>query len=201
MIVSPASSARSPPATAANRSSSAPLGSSDRDEARVEQLAQPAGDEVEQPVEVGLGRERVADLVQRLELARPAGRRLVEARVLDRDRRLAREQLDELLVLLGEVLAAGLLGQVEVAVGDAAQMDRHAEEGAHRRVVRREADRARILGEVVEPQRRRRRGSARRGSRGRAGGRRSRRASRRRCRWSGSARAAEPLRSITPSAA
>ena len=74
-------------------------------EPRVEQLAQPPRDEVEQAVEIGLGRERVADLVQRLELPRPARRRLVQARVLDRDRRLRREQLDELLVLLGEVLA------------------------------------------------------------------------------------------------
>ena len=46
-----------------------------------------------------------------------------------------------------------LLGQVEVAVGDSAEHDRDAEEGAHRRVVRREADRARILGDVVQAQR------------------------------------------------
>ena len=90
---------------------------------------------------------------KRLELARPAGRGLVEARVLDRHRRLSGEERDELLVLVREVLAALLLGEVEVAVGDAAQQDRHAEEAAHRRMSRREADRARILREVVQPQR------------------------------------------------
>ena len=49
--------------------------------------------------------------------------------------------------------AALLLGQVEVAVGDAAQQDRHAEERAHRRMAGREADRARVLGQVVQAQR------------------------------------------------
>ena len=74
--------------------------------------------------------ERVADLVQRLELAQPARRALVQPRVLDRDRRLRREQLRQLLVLVREVLPALLLGQVEVPVGDAAQHDRHAEEAS-----------------------------------------------------------------------
>ena len=81
------------------------------DAARPTQLAQPADDEVEQPLEIGLGRKCVADLVQRLELARPAGRRLVEARVLDRHRCLAGEERDELLVLVRELLAALLLGR------------------------------------------------------------------------------------------
>ena len=54
---------------------------------------------------------------------------------------------------LGEVVAALLLGQVEVPVGDAAEHDRDAEERLHRRVVAREADRARVVGEVVQPQR------------------------------------------------
>ena len=83
----------------------------------------------------------------------PARRRLVQPCVLDRDRGLGGEQRDELLVLGGEVLAALLLGQVQVPVGDAAEQDRHAEEGAHRRVVRREADRARVGGEVVQAER------------------------------------------------
>ena len=46
-----------------------------------------------------------------------------------------------------------LLGQVEVPEGTTAQQDRHAEEAAHRRMVRREADRARIVGDRLEPQR------------------------------------------------
>jgi hypothetical protein len=124
----------------------------DQDDARLEQLAQPGGDELEQARKVQLPGERVADLRQRLELARPARRRLVQARILDRDGRLRREQHDEILVLLGE-LALDLLRQVQVAPGDAADQDRHAEEAAHRRVAGREADGSRILTEVVEPQR------------------------------------------------
>ena len=70
----------------------------DRHQPRADQLAQPAGDQLEQARELDLARQRRPDLVQRLELNRPGGRRLVEPRVLDRDRRLARERLDELLV-------------------------------------------------------------------------------------------------------
>jgi hypothetical protein len=67
----------------------------DDDDPRPEQLAQASGDELEQPAEIGLGRERVADLVQRLEPHRPAARRLVEPRVLHRlGPRLAQQPLD-----------------------------------------------------------------------------------------------------------
>ncbi len=114
----------------------------DGHEPGAEQLPQPPADEIEQPVEVGLGRKGVADLVQRLELARPPRCCLVEPGVLDRDSRLTGQQRHELLVLFGEGLAAGLLGQVEIAVGHAAEQDRHAEERAHRRVTGRESDRS-----------------------------------------------------------
>ena len=124
----------------------------DRDEARADQPAQPAGDQLEQARELDFARERGPDLIQRLELVRPCGRRLVEARILDRDCGLARERLDELLVGGGE-RALLLLGQVEVPEGTAAQQDRHPEEAAHRRMVGREADRARIVGDRLEPQR------------------------------------------------
>ena len=46
---------------------------------------------------------------------------------------------DELLVDVGEHVAAGLLGEVEVAEHLVADQDRHPEERRHRRVVRREA--------------------------------------------------------------
>ena len=46
----------------------------------------------------------------------------------------------ELLVDVGEHLAVGLVGQVEVAVDDAAEPDRHAEERRHRRVAGREPE-------------------------------------------------------------
>src|SRR5262249_46125827 len=123
-----------------------------RDNAGRDETAKALGDEREQARKLELAGERVADLVQRLELVRPAGCRLVEARVLDRDRRLRGEELRQLLVLLGE-LAALLLGQVEVAVRHAAKENGHAEEGAHRRVAGREADRPRIVRELLQPQR------------------------------------------------
>ena len=78
---------------------------------------------------------------------------LVEPCVLDSDGSLRREQRDELLVLVREVGAALLLGQVEVAVGDTAQDDRNAEEALHGRVVGREANRALVLGDVMQSQR------------------------------------------------
>ena len=100
----------------------------DQDESRVDELPQPPSDEAEQRLELDLGGERGADLVQRLELAQPPGGGLVEARVLDRDGSLGGEELRQLLVLLGEVVAALLLREVEVAVGHTSQEDRHAEE-------------------------------------------------------------------------
>ena len=50
------------------------------------------------------------------------------------------EQRDDLHIVVAEILAVLFLGQVEVAVDDVAQDDRHAEERSHRRMPRREAD-------------------------------------------------------------
>ena len=129
------------------------LGQRDQHQACVDELAHAAGDEREERFQVELGYERVRDLVQRLELTEPAGRRLVEPRVLDRDRRLRGEELGQLLVLGREVVACLLLGEIEVPVRHSPQEDRDAQERLHRRVVPREADRARVLGEVVQAQR------------------------------------------------
>ena len=100
----------------------APVGtrSSDHDRLRADQLAEPLGDQSEHARQLDLGQERVPDLVQRLQLAEPARRRLIEPRVLDRDRGLGGEKRDDLLVLVLEVGAALLVGQIEVAVGDPA---------------------------------------------------------------------------------
>ena len=57
------------------------------------------------------------------------------------------------LVSLGEVAAVALLGEVQVPEDAAARDHWHPEERPHRRVVRREADRARIGPDVGEPQR------------------------------------------------
>ena len=59
---------------------------------------------------------------------------LVQARVLDRDRRVRRQQLDHLLVVERERRAVLLLGQVQRADHLAAGDDRHAQERAHHRV-------------------------------------------------------------------
>ena len=56
---------------------------------------------------------------------------LVQAGVRDRDRRVCREQLDQLLVVVGEVGRAGLLRQVEGADHALGCDDRDAEERAH----------------------------------------------------------------------
>ena len=77
-------------------------GQRDQHDPCVEQLAQPARDELEQRRQLQLGSERVADLVQRLELAQPARRRLVQTCVLDRDGGLRGEQLRQLEVLVRE---------------------------------------------------------------------------------------------------
>ena len=118
-----------------------------------EQLAQIARDEVEQARQLDLSRQSRGDLIQRFELARATRRRFVEPRVLDRNRRLRREQRDNVLVALGEVAATDPLSEVEIAVRDAAQQDRDAEERVHRRMIRRYADRTRVGGEVVQPER------------------------------------------------
>ena len=141
------------PAAAATASEPSSVGQGDQHDPRLDEVPHPSRDEREQRFQLHFRGERVPDLVERLELTEPARRRLVQACVLDRDRGLRGEQLRELLVLRGEVGAAGLLGQVEVPVGDAPQHDRDAEKRLHRRVVAREADRARVLGDLVQPQR------------------------------------------------
>ena len=73
--------------------------------------------------------------------------------VLDRQAG-GRGQTDgQLLVDVGEHLAVGLVGQVQVAVDDAAEADRHAEERGHRRVPRREPEAVGVGVEVRQPQR------------------------------------------------
>ena len=128
-------------------------GKRDQHEASVDETAEPARDQLEQAVELELSGDRITDLVQRLELAQPAGRALVQASVLDGHRCLRGEKLHELLVLGREVLAALPLGEVEVAVDDAAEPYRNAEERPHRRMVRRKADRSGVFVEIVEPER------------------------------------------------
>ncbi len=77
----------------------------------------------------------------------------VQPGVVDHDPGGNGECGDRTLVVLGEVGAAGLLGQVQIAEGVLAGPDRYAEEALHRRVVRREAVRPGMFGELVQADR------------------------------------------------
>ena len=76
---------------------------------------------------------------------------LVETGVLDRDPGVKRERLDEPLVVDRELAGAALVRQVEVAHRGALDLDRHAEERAHRRMVRRESRGVGVPGDVGNP--------------------------------------------------
>ena len=77
---------------------------------------------------------------------------LVQAGVRDRDRRVSRQQLEHLDVLVSEVRRADLLRHVEGADHTLGRDDRHAEEGAHVGVVLRPpAAKAGMLVDVARP--------------------------------------------------
>ena len=78
---------------------------------------------------------------------------LIEARVLDRQAGGGRERENDLLVLSCEVAAAALLREIEVAERLTAHVDRDAEEGPHRRMVRRKPERLPVLGDVRQSKR------------------------------------------------
>src|SRR5688500_9764143 len=86
-------------------------------------------------------------------MAQPPRGGVVQARVLDRYRRLRREELRQFHVLVGERAAPLLLGEIQVPVRNTPEQDRNAEKAPHRWVVGREPDRARVVAEVLESQR------------------------------------------------
>ena len=127
--------------------------------ARLDQGPGALDDQLQHPIEVGLasdrhsdGRRRLEALYGALELIATLLRVGVEAGVVDGDRRPVGEDGQGLLVVLVE-FAALLLGQVEVAVGLAADEHRHAEEATHRRMPRGEAERPWMLAQISEPER------------------------------------------------
>ena len=81
---------------------------------------------------------------------------VVGAGVTDRHAGCGRQRYRDLLVARGEVdgraRRADLVGEVQVAEHRSAGPHRHPEERLHRRVVRREAHRRRMVGDVVQPQ-------------------------------------------------
>ena len=166
---------------------------SDEDEPRIDELAQPAATRPQERLELELAGERVADLVEGLEVAQPAGRGFVQASVLDRDGGLGGEQLRSSSSSSVKLLAARLLGQIQVSVRDSAEEDRHAEERSASAggcaETRPSAGRRRCRGAAAAA----RRGSGRRGCRVRAADRRSPRAVSASIPSSGSARAPVPV--------
>ena len=99
--------------------------------------------------------------LQPLELPALALGLVVQARVLDGDRGLGREDHEDAFVLLVEHLGTLLVGEVDVPEHRPSTRDPSAEERRHRRVVRREAHRARVCADVGDAQRARPRGSGR----------------------------------------
>ena len=77
----------------------------------------------------------------------------VGARVGDRRRCLGGEQHQHLLVLVGELRAAFLADEIEVADMDAAMVHRRALQGLERQQVRGQTERTHIVGHVVQAQR------------------------------------------------
>jgi len=75
--------------------------------------------------------------------------------VVDRDRRPLGEHDDRLEVVVVELVRTLLRGEVEVAPGLPAHDDRRAEEASHRRVARRKAVGARMIGGVAQADRHR----------------------------------------------
>ena len=136
------------------------LAQEDHEAAGFDERAAALGDELEHVVELHLRPDRDGDRMRGLQAPRRAlqlvaARRhgLVEARVLDRDRRPGREDQRRLLVDGVKLLAAALLGEVEVAPHLPAHEHRHAEEARHRRMAGRKAVGARVRADVGDAQR------------------------------------------------
>ena len=146
------SSTDAPETTRSERSSTASPADHPRDVGPRE-LPRPVRHDLQGVGAAGRLGEQTGDLRRRRQPALPASRLLVEPGVLDGHAGRGRERGDDPLVLLGEVALADLLGQVEVAEHLVPDPHRHPEERPHRRVVRREAVRRGVLGDVVQPQR------------------------------------------------
>ena len=78
---------------------------------------------------------------------------LVQAGVLDGDRGVASERLDEFLVVRGELGGVALVRQVEIADRSTFHRDGYAQEARHRRVMGREAMAPRVRVDVGDPER------------------------------------------------
>jgi hypothetical protein len=99
------------------------------------------------------GQDRGGDGPDRLQPLGAVPGLLVQLGVLDRHPGLGGQHDQGPLVVGVEVLAAVLVGQIQVAVDPATGGDRDAQKRPHRRVAGREPDRAGVIGRVVQAQR------------------------------------------------
>ena len=134
-------------------------GQQDHQRPRRHQRSPALGHQLEDRVQIDLDRQCPRDLAGRperrdrpLELVAAAFETLETAGVVDADGGVLGQDGQHLLVGLVELRAAGLLGQVEVAVDLAADHDRTAEERRHRGVRVREAVGAGIPRHICEPE-------------------------------------------------
>ena len=111
------------------------------------------GDQPKHPRRARPPQQLGRDVAGRLDPGLPCPGLLVEPRVVDRDAGGGGQRLHQHLVVFAERLAAGLLGEVEVAVDLVADAHRHAEERVHRRVVGGKAHRVGVHPDVVEANR------------------------------------------------
>ena len=132
----------------------------DQQAPRPDKRAPAFDDQLEHVLEPDVAADRDGDVASDLEPAHgllelgatPLGR-LVELRVLDRDGRPLSEHHGGLLVDVGELAVALLLGQIEVAPRLSADDDWHAEEAAHDRMCRGKAVARGMLTDVLQTQR------------------------------------------------
>jgi hypothetical protein len=117
------------------------------------QLARLGGDARERLVRIGAGQQRGGDLGAGRDpaLAVPGG--VVQPRILHRHAGRGPEGGQHRLVVVGELAATALIGEVQVAEHLVPHPHRHSEEAAHRRMTVGEPGRCGVRGHVGEPQR------------------------------------------------
>ena len=125
----------------------------ERDQVGAGELARLPGDVGEHLAGRGAGQQPGGDLGAGLDPALLAAGRVVQPGVLHRHAGRGAQGDQDGLVVLGELAAAALAGQVQVAEHLVADPHRHAEEAAHRRVPVREARRCRVRRDVGQAQR------------------------------------------------
>ena len=136
-----------------------PLAEHDHDALRLDQGPASLDDQFEHSLQIRRTADRIGDVARGperahrlLELLATALAVLVQPRVLDRRSRPLRQREGCFLVLIAELAAALLFGEIQVAPGLAADHDRDPEEGVHRRVVDRKPVAVRVLTHLGEPQ-------------------------------------------------